>query len=153
MPGSIEIQDELTVLRNNVGIADFTQFSHSELVASNLPRTWKIRVVDPSMLTQTATQTLVVNFDDLHEFKERVTAIGENVVAILAEEEDGTRHVTTFLRESSDEYLEKIIDIQADLIERYEDRDFSFHIRVAPRNDAGEIWLPDGPYFLLTWAA
>jgi hypothetical protein len=102
------------------------------------------------------TRSMAVHVDnsDLHEFRGKVADLGENIVAVLAEcGEGGERHVTTFLAKR-DAHLEgRIYEIEADLIEKYKDRIFDFHIRPVPRDSTGKPELPSGPYFLLTWQA
>lgn len=75
-------------------------------------------------------------------------------MAVLAEwGESGERHVTTFLARRDAGLEEKIYEIEAQLIEKYKDRTFDFHLRQVPRDSDGKPKLPGGPYFLLTWQA
>ena len=104
----------------------------------------------------------VVQLDDLHVFTSMVSRFS-GVTAVLAEKrEDGERHITTFIEAESERLVELIIGAQADIIERYcqspgsmspssPSRHYSFHIRVTPRNDDGEITLPLGHYSLIPW--
>ena len=104
----------------------------------------------------------VVRVDDLHEFTSMVSRFS-GVTAVLAEKrEDGGRHITTFIEVESERLVELIIGAQADIIERYcqspgsespssPSRHYSFHIRVTPRNEEGEITLPLGHYSLIPW--
>ena len=88
---------------------------------------------------------------DLHEFTSKVSQL-DGVVAVIAEEgESGERHITTFIEIESEELSEQIIDAQADIIETYTETQYSFHIRVVPRDDSGDFDLPSGQYFLRAW--
>ena len=93
----------------------------------------------------------VVLVGDLHKFTSKVSQLA-GVVAVIAEEgESGERHITTFIGIESEELSEQIIDVQVDIIETYPETQYSFHIRVAPRDDNGDLDLPSGQYFLRTW--
>ena len=93
----------------------------------------------------------VVVVGDLHKFTSKVSQL-DDVVAVIAEEgESGERHITTFIGIESEELLEQIIDVQVDIIETYPETQYSFHIRVVPRDDNGDLDLPSGQYFLRTW--
>ena len=93
----------------------------------------------------------VVVVEDLHKFTSKVSQL-DDVVAVIAEEgESGERHITTFIGIESEELSEQIIDVQVDIIETYPETQYSFHIRVAPRDDNGDLDLPSGQYFLRTW--
>lgn len=93
----------------------------------------------------------VVIVGDLHEFTSKVSQL-DGVVAVIAEEgESGERHITTFIEIESEELSEQIIDAQADIIETYTETQYSFHIRVVPRDDSGDFDLPSGQYFLRAW--
>ena len=93
----------------------------------------------------------VVVVGDLHKFTSKVSQL-DGVVAVIAEEgESGERHITTFIGIESEELSEQIIDVQADIMETYPETQYSFHIRVAPRDDNGDLDLPSGQYFLRTW--
>lgn len=98
--------------------------------------------------------TVFVDNSDLYEFRQKVADLGEDVVAVLAElGEGGERHVTTFLAKRNPDLEQGIYDIEAQLIQKYQDRVFDFHLRPVPLNSAGNPELPSGPYFLLTWHA
>jgi hypothetical protein len=98
--------------------------------------------------------TAYVDNSDLYELRERVADLGENVLAILAEYgESGERHITTFLAKRDSCLEERIYEIEAQMMEKYKDRIFDFHIRAVPRDSSGNPELPSGPYFLLTWQA
>ena len=114
---------------------------------------WNIEAHEiPEISEVTGRSATIVDNGDLHAFKELVVNISNDVLAIRAElGEDGERHITTFVSEESDQLREKIIASQAQIILTFPDREYSFHIRVAPRKDSGELWLPDGSYCLLTW--
>lgn len=104
----------------------------------------------------------VERVDDLHEFTRKVSRL-DGVAAILAEEgESGERHITTFIETESEQLVEQIIDAQADIIDLYCQesgsgapsslpRQYSFHIRVVPKNEEGKFALPRGHYCLLPW--
>lgn len=104
----------------------------------------------------------VEQVDDLHEFTRRVSRL-DGVAAVLAEKgESGERHITTFIETESEQLVERIIDAQADIIDLYcqefgsespssPPKQYSFHIRVVPKNEEGEFTLPRGHYYLLPW--
>ena len=93
----------------------------------------------------------VVIVGDLHEFTSKVSQL-DGIVAVIAEEgESGERHITTFMEIELEELSEQIIDVQADIIETYPGIQYSFHIRVVPRDDNGDLDLPSGQYFLRSW--
>ena len=95
----------------------------------------------------------VVLVNDLHDFTNKVSRL-DGVTAVLAEEgESGERHVTTFIQTESERLSEQIIYIQADIIEDYPEKQYSFHIRVVPKDGKGDLALPSGHYFLLPWQA
>jgi hypothetical protein len=96
--------------------------------------------------------TFLVDNSDLHEFRQKVAELGEDVVAVLVETgEECDRHITTFLATRNAEVEQKIYEIEAHLIKKYQDRVFDFHLRPLPRSESGDPELPSGPYFLLTW--
>ena len=104
----------------------------------------------------------VLQDHDLRDFTRMVARLG-GVAAVLAEEgESGERHITTFIETESEQLVERIIDAQADIIELYyqesgsgtpspSPRQYSFHIRVTPKNERGEFALPSGHYLLIPW--
>ena len=104
----------------------------------------------------------VEQVDDLHEFTRRVSRL-DGIAAVLAEEgKSGERHITTFIQTDSEQLVEQIIDVQADIIDLYcqelgfgtpssPPRQYSFHIRVVPKNEEGKFTLPRGHYCLLPW--
>ena len=96
--------------------------------------------------------SVVVIVEDLHEFTSKISQL-DGVVAVIAEEgESSERHITTFIEIDSEELSEQIIDVQADIIETYPQTQYSFHIRVVPRDDNGDPALPSsGHYFLRSW--
>ena len=106
--------------------------------------------------------TSVERVDDLHEFTRKVSRLA-GVTAVLAEDgESGERHITTFIETESEQLVEQIIDAQADIIDFYcqefgsggpssPSRQYSFHIRLVPKNEEGEVTLPRGHYYLLSW--
>lgn len=116
----------------------------------------------PESWTFFAGPASVVQVDDLHEFTRRVSHM-DGVAAVLAEEgESGERHITTFIEIESEQLVEWIIDAQADIIDLYcqdlgsgtpssPPRQYSFHIRVVPKNEEGKFALPRGHYCLLPW--
>lgn len=114
---------------------------------------WKVKKAD--YFTQTTSVPGVqVDFEDLHEFRNRVSNLGSEIVAVLAEDgEHGERHITTFVLKDSETLVTQIVDIQADIVEKYVKKSYSFHIRVAPRDKDRKVLLPGGPYYLLTWRA
>ena len=104
----------------------------------------------------------VERVDDLHDFTRKVSSL-DGVAAVLVEKgESGERHITTFIEAESEQLVERIIDSQADIIDLYcqepgsgspssPPRQYSFHIRVVPKNEEGEFTLPRGHYYLLPW--
>jgi hypothetical protein len=95
-----------------------------------------------------------VDNTDLYEFRQKVADLGENIVAVLAEwGEGGERHITTFVAKKDADIERRIYEMEAQLIEKFKDRTFDFHLRSVPRGSDGNPELPTGPYFLLTWQA
>lgn len=96
----------------------------------------------------------VVDYSDIHEFRRKAVSLGEEVIAVLVEEgEDNERHITTFLSREAPELEEKIYRLESEIIEKYRNRVFDFHLRVVPKGDDGQPSLPGGTYYLLTWSA
>lgn len=97
--------------------------------------------------------TVEVDINDLFDFREKIADLGPNVFAMLVEGgETGERHITTFLKESDSDLESRIYGIEADIIEKYPNHTFDFHVREIPRDGAGNPILPPGEtYFMLTW--
>ena len=114
---------------------------------------WSVGALKVDQLSQaTGGSYHVIDNKDLHEFKQAVASISAQVLAIRAEKgEAGERHITTFISEDSESLEEKIIAAQAQIILKYPEKNYSFHIRAAQRNEDGKVWLPSGSYCLLTW--
>ncbi len=141
-------------LKGDVLFREYSAFTDvpSEVVITHSQ--WVIEKLDVKALSVDTGPDEVrrMDTDDLHDFTRRVSQVGNGVLAVRAEEgESGERHITTFIEEDSEELSEKIIEVQADIIESFPTKEYSFHIRVAPRDEDGKITLPDGPYYLLTW--
>lgn len=111
---------------------------------------WK--VIKEAQTAETFSAVKVDN-SDLYEFRERAAALGPQVYAILVEAgETEERHVTTFLTKSTPELEAHIYALEAEIIEKYCDRIFDFHVRTVPTDDQGNRVLPPGEtYFMLTW--
>ncbi len=118
----------------------------------NLWHSWP-PLVNASVETKSSLAFYVDN-SDLYEFRQKIADLGEGIIAILAEWGEGNeRHITTFMDRREKALEGKIYELEAELIEKYKDRVFDFHVRPVPRNSAGKPELPEGPYFLLTWQA
>ena len=116
---------------------------------------WVALPLDLPVLTKanTGSETFAMeSSEDLHYFRNQISNLGDQIVAIRVDQgEHGERHVTTFILGESEDLRKSIIAIEADTILRFEDRDYDFHIRVTPRKDGGDLWLPKGSYHLFTW--
>jgi hypothetical protein len=97
-------------------------------------------------------EIVMFDYTDLKKFRDTILKLGDVIVAIMAEEEEqGERHVTTFIAEDSEEAVGQIADIEAGIILEFPEHNYSFHVRVLPRDEAGDPLLPTGNYFLLSW--
>ncbi len=116
-------------------------------------KTWGPLKVTKIMPTATvATEATEIDTEDLHEFKGELAALSEDVIAIQSDTgEYGERHITTFILEKSEPLSLQIINIEAKIIRKYPQRDYSFHIRTTPKDKDGKFLLPSGSYYLMTW--
>ena len=116
----------------------------------NCWHSWK--VIDGAT-PNTYTSTVKVDIGDLREFRERAAKIDSRVYAILVEPGEGEeRHITTFLTEPDAEVERQIYELEAEIIDKYQDRIFDFHLRTITRDDNGRPLLPCASiYFMLTW--
>ena len=97
---------------------------------------------------------LVESTEDLHQFKNKVSSLSDDVIAVQADEgEHKERHVTTFILGESETLRRSIIDVEADIIRSFPEVDYDFHIRVVPKDADDRFRLPEGSYYLLTWQA
>lgn len=104
--------------------------------------------------THTSSLQLRAQNSDIHEFRRNVASLGKEIFAVLVEEgEENERHITTFVNKLTEELARQIYALEAEIIQKYRNRIFDFHVREAPRDDSGEVQLPGGTYYLLTWQA
>ena len=112
---------------------------------------WQV-MESADLRTQTTTVGIVVDNTDIYEFRRRVSALSDQVVALFVEEgEQGERHITTFISKASKVLENKIFQVEAEIISKYTNRIFDFHVRIVPQDDSGNPVLPGGTYYLLTW--
>ena len=114
---------------------------------------WKpLKVTKITSLATASTEVGEVDTGDLHEFKNEVAALSEEVIAIQADTgEYGERHVTTFILRESEKLSSKIINVEAKIIRQFPQREYSFHIRATPQDENEKFLLPSGSYYLMTW--
>lgn len=71
------------------------------------------------------------------------------VQCIVAEDHDGSCHITTFVSEITEADRATIYGIEYKTIERYPGNDFDFHVRLA--SDALGPGIANGKYFFAVW--